>query len=133
MNGVEQINTILKADANVTGKLDTFTIGVSTYFAIWNDLLIPQDFEGFKTINFYDGQAIDYTLSYGQYDYIFNCRGETYPNAVDLREAVKDALNRETDSTGDYFFTCEGAPVLRPANETDSYNAILNVRTKSRA
>jgi hypothetical protein len=133
MNGVEQINTILKADANVTGKLDTFTIGANTYYAIWNDLLIPQDFDGFKTINFYGSESIDYTLSYGSYNYTFNCRGKDYPSAVNLREAVKDALNREVDGTGDYFFICEGLPVLRPADETDSYNAILNVQTKSRA
>ena len=133
MNGVEQMMAILKADTNVTNKLNSFTIGINTHPAIWHDVLIPADFEGFKTINFYGIGIIDYSIDYGNTKFTYNCRGESFPDAINLRQAVKDALNRQSDGTGDYFFICEASTVLPPADETDSYNAVLTVTVKDRA
>ena len=132
MRGVEEMSAILQADTNVTSQIDTFNDGVGTYPAIWHDLMIPRDFGGTKTINFYENEPVNHTLNYGRYSFTYNCRGETMKEARNIREAVKDALNRAGDSTGDFFFICESSLVLKPADERDNYNAILNVVVRER-
>lgn len=117
-----EINAALDV-STITSELDTYNSDT----AIWNDAIQPSDFTG-KGINFYMTGSYDPKLDYDEYDFITNCRAETFKESYDIANVVITELNRRHYSG--YFTTCTALPTLPPSSETDNYNTIVQVNLK---
>jgi hypothetical protein len=124
MFGAEQIFAILNVAA-IQAKVDAY----GSAYAIWNDVLIPQDFTGTKSINFYM-QATPTETEVDIYSYSINCRAQTMNEAQDIANTIINTINRKSNS--DCFVYLQPLMVIPPMDDTDNYNAALDVVLKKR-
>lgn len=125
MNGQASLHSIL-IDSSITTSL---TDGAS---GIWNDMVLPvgvgaQD----TTINYYIVSTIEGGIDYLDADYSVNCRAPSMKDAATLAIAVKSVVDRNATIDG-MFFRVSVLPVIGPQDDTDNYNAPLDVKVWGR-
>ena len=118
--GGEYIYSVLTGDSAVVAL-----VGSSVY----NAAMIPQTDTSEKVINFYPVGTLDNSLNYFQLEISVDCRAKTDYEAYEIATAVSSALNRKAVQVGSsvYFGTISILPVIRPADEADSYNVPVQI------
>jgi hypothetical protein len=120
------IYTALNVTA-VTTMLDKYK---TTNAALFSDRLIPQDFKGRKSINFYQIGTVSGLLEYQEALYVANCRAGTHADSRAIAAKVVDEINRSMkDQRGLYISTLATIP---PADDTDVYNTPVEITIKKR-
>lgn len=109
----------------ITGLLDSYGTGK----ALFNDNLIPEDFTGNKSINFYMAGPL-LNREYEEYRYTLHCRAKTYKESIAIAYAVQTAINRVNYS--DYYILCGALATIPPADSTDNYNTPVEALIKKR-
>ena len=122
MFGSTQLYTALNTAA-ITAKVDTFKSAA----AIFSDMLIPQDFTGNKSINFYMASRTQ-DSEVEIYTYTINCRALTYNLSRDIANAVINAISRKNYS--DCFIYITPQATLSPLDDRDTYNTTLEAVVK---
>lgn len=122
--GREELYGLL-TDSSVT---DLLTDGVG---GIWYSTVLPNTTDtGDSTINYYRSTAVEGGLNYLRADYSVNCRADTMAKAEAIARAVFDVVNRHYNDS--VYFVCSVLGVISPQDETDVYNAPVEVVTKGR-
>lgn len=122
--GQAELNTLLN-DSSVTSLLTD-----TSY--VFYDVVVPDEVVGAKnkTINYYRVSPVIAGLEYMQVSYTVNCRAFTMGEAETIQRAVLDVVNRHSQDS--VFFVCEVLPTINKADQTDNYNAIVEVTAKGR-
>jgi len=129
MFGSTDIYNALNVSAITTG-LDNYVVGETTYKALFDAVILPQDFTGQKSINFYMLTPRNFGLDYEIYRYIVNCRAATYNESRTIAQNVLNEINRE--SYTDYYIVCSLVPTIKPVDDTDNYNTPIEIILKKR-
>ena len=129
MYGSEDLFTALNVSAVTTG-LDNYVVGEDTYKALFGSNVLPSDFSGDKSINFYMSLPYNASTMVPEYGYTINCRAETFNESRTIAQSVVDNINRESYS--DYFLICSVLATLPPADDRDNYNTPVEVTIKNR-
>lgn len=108
--------------SSITSLLDTN--------GLFDGLLIPEWFDGFKTINFYLSGTASGAVEFGDYRYSVNCRAKTDGESRAIAQAVFNQLNR-ADFSG-YHTNCSVLGTLPPQDDTDVFNTPIEVILKTR-
>jgi len=128
----------LIADSDVTDKLASWTKSATTKYAIFSSTLIPDNISTDtgnldlkvedSTINYYLAVPI---IGNAWIDTTFtvSCRAYREYDAEQLQQACYSALNRTKSASGT-LFTCTINPIIPPQDNTDNYNAVLEVRAR---
>lgn len=111
---------------NITTLLDAYGTGK----ALFDCTLIPTDCAAVKAINYYQLGFSDVRNDYDMSVYTINCRAATQGEAVTIAKAVINEVNRKSYSN--YFITCQLGQVLPPADDTDIFNAPIELTIKKR-
>jgi hypothetical protein len=119
-----KIGDLLTADTGVT---DLLTSGAASIF---NDSRIPDQNLDKSLINYYQASINEAFQIYTEFDLLIHCRTLDFPDSSDLRDAVVVALNRYV-VTG-FSFVCSSLPIISPQDNTDFYNAPIQVRAKNK-
>ena len=135
----EEIFNALNVSA-ITSLLDTYTDSGSTSVpALFDAMVLPEDFTGSKSINFYINEPRNAALSFEVYVYTVNCRSDDYSGtnttSRDIADAVINTINQEGNSEGglsDYYTTCSVLATIPPADGEDNYNTPIEVTIKLR-
>lgn len=101
---------------DITDLLDSYNTGK----ALFSAKLIPEDFTGNKSINFYMSGVFNAALEYGRYLYSINCRSNNFYESKEIAIAVKDEINRRHYTNS--FMTASILETIPPMNDTDNYN-----------
>lgn len=127
--GTELIIDILLNTTEITNAVDTFY----SEPAIWFDTVCPENFKGTKSINFYLNTPVPGGLNYGDYTYTLNCRASSHYDADVLQQIVFTSFNRHNplNESDRGLFICSALAIIPPANESDTYNAIVEVKVKT--
>ena len=83
-----------------------------------------------STINYYRVSPVDVRTLPMQTTYSVNCRASNMAAAEEIQKAAKDVLNRH--SNGSVIFGVQVLSTIPPADETDNYNAPLEVIARSK-
>lgn len=111
--------------ASITDLLDSYGAGKM----LIQDDLLPSDFSGNKSINYYVSTSFNGGLEYKTIVWAVNCRAATYGESLTIAEAVYDNLNRLNKEHNALFAFIN--PTIPPADETDNYNTIVEIRILS--
>jgi len=125
MFGATEIYTALNVTA-ITNLIDTYGSGK----ALFNDSLIPADFTGKKSINFYLVSPIIGANELEEYEYSVNCRAATFNGSLTMAYTVHTALNRIHGV--DSFKLSLVLNTIPPADSTDLYNTPVTIKLKMR-
>jgi hypothetical protein len=130
------IQTTLYNDAILQGLLASWVYSSETFYAVFNSNVIPNNLQSDSgavnldvkdsTINHYQTGTIDGGKRVIDTTHSLSCRASTYTKAKDLANAAKEALNR--NRVNDSFFVCSLLSVIPPADETDNFNAPVEVK-----
>ena len=123
--GKEEIYVALNQSA-ITGLLDAYGTGK----ALFSQMIMPSDYTGFKSINFYMTTAYNGGSNFEQYFYTANCRAKTQGEAMTIAKAAFDNINR-SHFTG-FYTVCSILPVIPPADDRDTYNIPVEITLKKR-
>ena len=123
--GKEEIYVALNQTA-ITGLLDSYSTGK----ALFSQMIMPSDYTGFKSINFYMTTAYNGGSNFEQYFYTANCRAKTQGEAMTIAKAAFDNINR-SHFTG-FYTVCSILPVIPPADDRDTYNIPVEIILKKR-
>jgi hypothetical protein len=118
-------STLLYNALNVTAITSLIDTG-----GLFDSRAIAEDFEGFKTINFYLSGPYNGSVEWSEYQYSVNCRAQTDGESRAIAEAVFNQLNR-ADFVG-YHTNCNVLGTLPPIDSTDVFNTPVEVILKSR-
>jgi len=129
MYGSADLFTALNVSA-ITDGLDNYVVGENTYKALFGSNVLPSDFTGNKSINFYMSMPFNAALDYEQYNYSANCRAGTYNESLTIAKSVIDEVNRK--SYTNYFITVLLLPTIKPLDDTDNYNTPLELTIQKR-
>lgn len=127
MFNYDRIMETIIADSAILALLDGFGL----HKAVFGNSILPKEFDGTNSINFYNHIAIDPTIEYEDEFYTLNCRAASFSDAKSIQLAVKNAFNRKS-SHNDGFYTVMVMPIIPPADETDTYNGPVEVRIRKR-
>ena len=130
------LHTTLYSDSTIQGLVSTYVKDSTTMYAIFNSPLIASDITtdtGIKnfdvsdtTINHYNVTPLDDSILLTDVVRSISCRAYTAQDAETLQTAVKDALNRKR--VNDSFFVCSRLSIIPPADESDNFNAPVEVK-----
>ena len=129
MYGSEDLFTALNVSA-ITAGLDNYVVGEDTYKALFGGNVLPDDFSGDKSINFYMSTPYNAAMEYGDYSYTVNCRAGTYNESLTIAQSVVDNINRAFE--GDSFFICSVLATLPPVDDRDNFNTPIEVRIQEK-
>ena len=139
MSYKDELQVILYNDSTIQSLVSTWIQSTTTYYMIFGESLIPEvlsaDTGNYrptvkdKTINHYQSGGISGGLPLIFTTHTVNCRAYTELGAVAIQSAVFNALNRVRSTSG--FLVCESLPVIQPQDETDNFNAIIEVNIRS--
>lgn len=129
--GRAQLDALLN-DSSVTDLITQGTNG------IFYDTVVPNKYPAVggdvgatdSTINYYRVSPVDGGLNMLQTTYSINCRASVMADAEAIVSAIFDVVNRHSNDS--VYFVCSVLGVITPADETDVYNAPVEVTTKSR-
>lgn len=124
MFGADTLYTALNVSA-ITTLLDAYSSGYALFSGI-----IPGDFAGNESINYYMSSPLNGGLEYELYRYTINCRSELHYTSRVMAKAVYDTLNRVSDST--FNFVCQVLQTIPPVDETDNFNTPVEITIKKR-
>jgi len=125
MFGATEIYTALNV-VGITNLLDTYGAGK----ALFNDSLIPDNFTGKKSINFYLISPIIGASELEEYEYSVNCRAATFDKSLTMAYTVHSALNRVHGI--DSFKLSSVLQTIPPQDSTDVYNTPISIKLKMR-
>lgn len=125
MYGGELLYAALNISA-ITSGLDLY----NTAPALFNDSLLPADFVGQKSINFYLSAPFDAANDALIYTFIVNCRAQTYGESMTIAQNVINNINRK--NFPDYFIICSLQQTISPRDEQDNYNTPVEIILKAR-
>ena len=125
MYGSEEIYQALNI-SDITTGLDVYKTGKALFIAN----VLPADFTGFKSINFYMSTPFNGADSVKAYNYSINCRAKTYNESLTIAKSVVDNINRSSYS--DFYITCSVVPTIPPADDSDVYNTPVEAILKTR-
>ena len=130
------LHTTIYNDATIQSLVSSYVKSTVTEYAVFNSNLIPSDIStdsGLKnfdvsdtTINHYTVTPQDDSIPLTDLTRSVSCRAYTYEDAETLQTAVSDALNRKR--VNDSFFVCSRLSIIPPADESDNYNAPVEVK-----
>lgn len=124
-----KLQSLLNASA-ITGQLSTFTVNSTTYPMLLNGHVLPSEWgPQASTINYYLSQNVSGGLDYGDYVYYINCRAANESTSRAIASTVFNTLNRI--SRPDTGAVCSIMPTIPPADETDNYNTIIELRIRT--
>ena len=124
-----KLQSLLNTPA-ITGQLSTFTIGSTSYPMLLNGHVLPSEWgPQASTINYYLSQNVAGGLDYGDYVYYINCRAASESASRAIASTVFNTLNRL--SRPDTGAVCSVMPTIPPADETDNYNTIIELRMRT--
>ena len=124
MYGATELMTVVDVSA-IRAKVDAY----GSRYAIWHDDLIPQDFTGQKSINFYM-QSKTAESEVDIYSYLINCRAATMNESIDIAYTVQNTINRK--SNFDCFIYIQPLATIPPMDDRDNYNTPLDCIVKMR-
>ena len=110
----------------ITTLLDTYL----TKPALYDAMVLPSEYTGQESINFYFDVPYDASLNYEVYSYTINCRSETYIGSKTIANTVIENINRK--SYTDYYIICSVGVTIPPEDETDNYNTPITAIIKKR-
>ena len=114
--GAKEIYLELSTNINITSIVDDIS---------QNE--IPKDLgRKSRTINFYRLSPVNTSLPYNDCTYTVNCRADSGIEAEDIADKVIEELNRKF--RGYYFIRFTKLPLIKPADETDNYNSVVECR-----
>ena len=119
-----KLDTLLKTQS-IVSFLVNFNASWTSYPAIFNDVVIPKTFKKDNSINYYTVSNFQGGLEYDSIKYTVNCRSNGYVRSRAIQEEVFNVINRVTNEGA--FFRCDKLPVIPPRDETDNYNAIVEI------
>jgi hypothetical protein len=125
MFGDTEIYTALNVTA-ITDLIDDYNLGP----ALFDDQVIPQDFEGTASINFYMNAMYNGGLEADQITYTVNCRDIDSTKSRIIAKAVFDTLNRVFYAN--CFMICGVLGTIPPVDDTDNYNTPVEITIKQR-
>lgn len=125
MFGLEEMYTALNV-TEITDLLDIYGTGK----ALFPDLIVPNDFQLKKSINYYSIAPINGAAAIEQYQYSINCRAETMQESLTIAYTVNQQLNRAHGV--DSFKICSVLQTIPPGDETDLYNTPITITLKKR-
>ena len=142
MSYENNIQSILYNDATIQSLVSTYTYSSTTYYMVFKGTLIPtklntdadSEYEPTveeSTINHYTGTPVDGSKPIVLTTVIISCRAFKETDAKNIQDAVFDALNRIKSTDKCTFTVCSKLPVIPPLDETDNYNAQVEVSVKS--
>ncbi len=123
MLGIVELFTAINI-SSIQAVVDDYGTG----HAIFIDELVPSDFTGKKSVNCYLTANYDPSLEIDYYKYSASCRAETGNESRIIAQAVIDGINRVSYS--DYYISCKLLPVIRPQDDTDTYNSPVEIIIK---
>jgi hypothetical protein len=134
------IQLALYSDSDVTDLLKSWVYSSNTYYAIFATTLRPKKITADSgdvelevrdsTINHYQAVPISGALAYIDTTYTVSCRAYTESDATAIQLACYSALNRTKSADGKNHFVCTINPIIPPQDNTDNYNAVLEVRAR---
>jgi len=109
------------ADVDIQNAVEAYGSG----YAIWNDVVIPQDFTGSKSILVYQVSNADFTMGHDDFRYSASCRAATYKESRTIANLLISKLNR-------YNVKGEGIrmsmlPTVLPQDQTDKFNTPVEI------
>ena len=114
----------------ITNELDIYEASSGSKPALFRDDIVPQDFTGSKSINFYPSASYDARLEFDQYEYTINCRGASFNDSQFLADVVTNEINRQ--SKDGHNITVFVLGVIPPENDQDNYNTPITATLKMR-
>jgi len=129
----EELQKQLSTNVNITALLNTWTDGLSNvYLMIVNDDVCPSDW-GLEnsSLNYYENTRDNFS-DYGDITFTVNCRAFTRKKSKSLSEVIREELHRVDGTGSDFFFTVSITGTLRPVDERDNYNTIIDINIKAR-
>ena len=124
-----KLQSLLNVSA-ITGQLSTFTVNSTAYPMLLNGHVLPSEWgPQSSTINYYLSQNVAGGLDYGDYVYYINCRAANESASRAIASTVFNTLNRI--SRPDTGAVCSIMPTIPPADETDNYNTIIELRMRT--
>jgi hypothetical protein len=115
--------------ASITALLDDYEAS-TTVNALFDGHIIPQDFTGTESINFYMSGVFLGGIEWEEYRYSINCRSATDMGSRTMAKAVIDGINRV--HYDDYFIVCSVLQTIPPMDKTDVYNTPVEATIKKR-
>lgn len=112
--------------AGITTLLDDYGTGHALFYAN----VAPSDYTGSAFINYYQIGSLNCADSAPIGRFSVNCRAATESEATTIAHAVVTAVNRV--SYGDYYISCSIEQVITPADDTDIFNAPIELTIKQR-
>ena len=114
------IYTALNVSA-ITDLLDDY--GSSK--ALFHGQVLPEDYSGNSSINFYRVDPINNLLPYGLGVYTASCRSATEQESIDLAAMVVNTINRVQVSG--HMFKTSMLSTIPPADSTDNFNTPVSI------
>jgi len=93
--------------------------------AIFEDVVLPADFTGNKSILVYLVRPGDMMLGHDEFRYSASCRAATYGESLSIANTLITQLNRYLKSQKAVKMTM--LPTISPANITDNYNTPVEI------
>lgn len=122
----EKLYSLLTGNSDITDAIDLY--GVLP--AVFNDTVRPNDFTGNKYIMMYGLDVINITLPVVDQPLVVSVRTPSRALSVDIVSDIIDTIHRYNKDG--FNFVCTPLAVIRPQDETDLYNAPINVRALSK-
>lgn len=120
MFGSDDLYTALNQTA-ITDLLDDYEVSsTSTMSALFDGMILPQDFTGTESINYYMTTPFNAAADNEIYKYSINCRSADYHSSLTMAYTVKETINRSFGD--DYYIICIVLAPIPPADNTDVYN-----------
>jgi len=134
------IQDIIYNDATVQSLVSKWVKSSTTYYMVFNGSLLPDnvstDTGNYSpkvedtTVNHYRSGIINGGSMVINTSYSLACRAYTESDAMALQQACYSALNRVRSDDGKYFFVASKLQVITPADNTDNYNAQVELNVK---
>jgi len=141
MSYITNIQSLIYNDATVQSLVTSYT-QTTTKYMVWSKSLLPKkvttdtdsNYEPTvkdKTINHYTASDIDGSIPFVQTIQIASCKAYKEKDAIAIRDAVYNVLNKVRSTDGCSLFVCTKKPVIPPNNSEDNYNAQVFISVKS--
>lgn len=133
--GTDIIYTLLNGETSITDLLDDISDSDNDK-AIYNDLVLPEDCTGNKTILIYQSSTVGGGECFDNVTITIDCRGGIpgktsggLKDATTIQKIVRDFLDRR--DVQEYMIVADMLPVIPPrAGMDDNYNAPVSARVK---
>lgn len=107
--------------SSITDLLDDY----GSAKALFHGQVLPEEYTGFESINFYRVDPINNLLPYGLGVYTASCRSKTEQGSIDIASAVVNTINRV--QTSGHMFKTQIQQTIPPADSTDNYNTPVTI------